>query len=99
MSRVIDLVPGCRVTVDQIKATATYIAQTRHPLWPHLQLVIWKLDDGTWSHDALSPMQDVGRIEPFTAEQLQRNLRAALLDAGQANRGRPRTRITWWTSS
>lgn len=78
MSRVIDLVPGCRVALDESDG-AIYVAQTVHPLWPHLQLVIWKLDDGTWSHDALSPVQHVGEIEPFTAEQLKANLRGALL--------------------
>lgn len=60
MSRVIDLVPGDRVENEM--GGAIFVAQTVHPRWPGLQLVIWIMDDGTWHHDALAPAQVVGKV-------------------------------------
>lgn len=85
MTRVIDLLPGDLVTVDH--ESAVYIAQARHPLWPSLQLVIWRMENGSWSHDALSPAQDVGRAAPSTAEEREQRLRRALLAGSKASRG------------
>ena len=86
MTRVSDLIPGDVFDASRpgpgltaVPATAVYVAQSRHPLWPKLQLVIWRMSDDAWSFDALSPIQDVG--QPLTSDPFDRinNLRAALL--------------------
>lgn len=64
MSRVIDLVGGD--LVRQAGMEATYVAQSPHPLYKGLQLVVWRMPDGTWSHDALSPIQEVGTVVDST---------------------------------
>jgi hypothetical protein len=78
---VMDLQPGQRIHVGGM--SAIFVARTRHPIWPTMQLVVWKMDDGTWSHDALSMTQDVGQPDPWTVESLLGNLKEALL----GNRG------------
>lgn len=66
-----DLQPGDMVTLGGM--SAVFIARTDHPLWPVLQLVVWRLDDGTASFDALSPDQEVGELAPATrAERYDR---------------------------
>lgn len=64
--------------------SATFVAQTEHPIWPHLRLVIWRLRDGSWSHDALASGQEIGVALPATAAERRTSLRAALL--GEAHR-------------
>lgn len=59
--------------------SAIFVAQTEHPIWPHLRLVIWKMSDGSWSHDALSAGQDVGEPVPTSTLDRASNLRLALL--------------------
>lgn len=88
MARVSDLMPGNKVTL--LNRSAVFIARTEHPLWPHLQLVVWKMDDGTWSHDALNIDQHVGNIEPW-AEPLDRraNLQRALLTPSETGTASP----------
>ncbi len=71
--KVIDLVPG------SIFDGHTFVAQTVHPLWPNLQLVIWRLRDGTWSHDALSPGQEIIGLDLKRSQNKTINLRRALL--------------------
>jgi hypothetical protein len=79
MSRVSDLTPGDLVFImDQ---SAVFIARTQHPLYRGLQLVIWRMTDGIWSHDALDERQDVGQIEPSTAADREQRLRKALIGA------------------
>lgn len=77
MTNVEELVPGMKVNLagDQ----ATFVARTTHPLWPSLQLVVWRMRDGGWSHDALDARQDVGTVVPSTAYERDMNLREALL--------------------
>lgn len=75
--RVIELIPGMRVIDPGKGVSHTYVAQCPHPLYTRLQLVIWRMYDGEWSHDALSPGQDVGLVEPFAGDDLERNLREA----------------------
>jgi hypothetical protein len=75
--RVSDLLPGDRVT--QGADSAVFVAQTEHPLWPDLRLVVWRLANGMWSHDALSPAQDVGEMTPSTADERKGRLQSALL--------------------
>lgn len=48
----------------------TFIAQTEHPTYHGLQLVIWRFSNGKHSFDALSPLQDVG--EPIPSDGTQR---------------------------
>jgi hypothetical protein len=84
MTRIEELMPGNLVT--SIGRSATFVSRCTHPLWPHLQLVIWRMDDGTWSHDALDHRQEVGQVEPSTFTERQKRLKAALL--GDPNGGR-----------
>lgn len=74
-ARVIDLQPGDLVTLGD--RSAVFIVQAEHPLWPVLQLVVWRLDDGTASFDALSSIQEVGDVAPATrAERYDRLVEA-----------------------
>lgn len=73
MAKVAGLLPGERITLGT--TSAIYIAQTAHPVYPGLQLVLWRMDDGTWHHDALNALQDVGEPEPATPEEREENLR------------------------
>lgn len=70
MSRVIDLTPG-----DKIRENgAVFITQARHPLWPHLQLVVWNMAPGIWTFDALSPSQEVGDLVLSTPQERTRRV-------------------------
>lgn len=82
--RVCDLLPGDEVHLPP-DASAVFIAQTQHPLWPQLQLVIWRLADGSWSHDALDFHQQVGTRTPSSYADRMARLRTALL--GDRNAG------------
>lgn len=77
MTRLDELLPGD--VVDLGPAHATYVAQAEHPIWPSLRLVVWRLGDGSWSHDALDARQDVGQARPATAAQRDQRLKLALL--------------------
>lgn len=77
MARVSDLTPGDEVML--LGRSAVFVAQTEHPIWPGLRLVVWKLDDGSWSHDALDARQEVGDTRPSTADDRMTKLRYALL--------------------
>lgn len=76
MTTVQNLVPGD--LVENSGASALFVAQTEHPIWPSLQLVIWRMPDGSWSHDALDARQDVGQIAADQVGNVER-LRKALL--------------------
>lgn len=59
--RVRALTPGSVIQVMETeKATCIGVIEM-HPVWPQLSLVIWVLEDGTVSLDALHPKQDVGK--------------------------------------
>jgi hypothetical protein len=62
-----DLLPGNTVRLGG--QSAIFIGRSDHPKNPNFQLVIWKLDDGTWSLDALSDTQEVGEVEDETDEE------------------------------
>jgi hypothetical protein len=79
--KVRDLVPGDKVTNGSV--TATFVQQAEHPIWTHLRLVIWRMPDGSWSHDALDPMQVVGEVTAMPLAARQRALREALLHRSQ----------------
>jgi hypothetical protein len=64
--------------VTQAGRSAVYVAQAEHPLYAGLRLVVWKLDDGSWSHDALRPDQDVGEAAVTVPYQRVLRLRRAL---------------------
>jgi uncharacterized protein (DUF779 family) len=76
---VAELVPGDLVV--NTHRSAVFIARTQHPLWPHLQLVIWHLHEPgyEWSLDALDARQEVGDITPASDEDRAMRLRSALL--------------------
>lgn len=71
------LLPGDVVTLAD--RWAVYVSRCQHPLWPSLQLVIWRMEDGSWSPDALAADQDVGDVLPVAPEQRRNRLRHALL--------------------
>ena len=69
--KVRDLQPGMLVLNGGERAT--FITATIHPLYPGLAMVIWMMSDGhpgfgesfgRISMDALSPLQDVGSVDP-----------------------------------
>ena len=82
MSTVADLTPG-DVVEQPDGSTATFVVRTRHPLWPHLELVVWRLADGSWSHDALHLMQHIGRVRPSDIFSRKAQLQRALLGGGR----------------
>lgn len=65
--------------VSNAGMSAVFVAQTQHPIWPALQLVVWRMQDGSWSHDALSPYQDVGHVALADSASRLVRLRGALL--------------------
>ena len=73
-----DLLPGDVVT--SFFGSATFVARTDHPIWPGLQLVIWRMDDGSWSLDALSAQQEVGDVERGSRGARVVQLRKVLLN-------------------
>jgi hypothetical protein len=81
MATVMELLPGDEVSVvaPEGAKTAVFVAETAHPLWPSLRLVVWRLDSGEWSHDALSALQEVGTVRPSSSAERVERLRAALL--------------------
>lgn len=77
--RIIDLTPGMRIC-DPRGGSHTFMAQCLHPLYRGMQLVIWRLADGTWSHDALSPIQEIGEVDnkyPDLAKNLKEGFHRA----------------------
>ena len=86
MTTVVELLPGQIVDgpAGNPVESATFVAQTEHPIWPHLRLVVWKLHrNDSWSHDALDPRQDVGTARPSTEAERHAALRRALLHQSQ----------------
>jgi hypothetical protein len=78
MTTVAELIPGDIVDVLPL-SSGTFIARTQHPIWPHLQLVVWRLADSSWSLDALDARQDVGEARAATHLGRDLALRDALL--------------------
>lgn len=79
---VLELQPGDLVNLGP--HSATFVAQTSHPIWPHLRFVIWRVPEslglpGNWSHDALDPRQVVGTVTPSTPAERADRVREALL--------------------
>lgn len=78
-SRVRDLQPGDEVRNAGL--SAVFVVATQHPIWPSLQLVVWRMPDGNgWSHDALDARQEIGDVTPSTLEERMARLRKALLE-------------------
>lgn len=82
MTTVAELLPGQIVDGPDGAFWATFVAQTEHPLWPHLRLVVWRVAD-SWSHDALDARQYVGTARASTEDERRTNLRRALLHRSQ----------------
>jgi len=93
MTTIRELLPGDLVSLPG--QSATFIAAAPHPVWPRLMLVIWRLDDGTWSLDALRADQEAGEaarlqaadVARLEAEQRWARLRAAFYGDGEERRG------------
>jgi hypothetical protein len=73
---VYDLLPGDEVTNGPM--SAVHIDHLPHPYWRDLQLVIWRLADGTISLDALDIRQEVGELTPARWDERRERLRRAL---------------------
>lgn len=86
MVQVRSLLPGDMVTNIANNTESIFIgAQSPHPIYPRLWLVTWWLGKDQWSHDALSPMQEVGDlVQPRDRTTLNQRLRMALLDDRRA---------------
>lgn len=78
---VAELQPG--MVIAHTGRTATVITTCPHPLHQGFTLVVWRLDDGTTSLDALSPRQEVG-------DEVLGDRRAALRAALNGGRDVPR---------
>lgn len=74
--RVVDLRPGDVVRLSG-GPSGIFISSVRHPVHPTLQLVVWRLEDGTWSHDALDARQVVGDRDDVDDDERGRRLRAS----------------------
>lgn len=63
-----DLRPGDKVEVVGMESPVFIGVISPHPMshynasFKHLWLVIWRMDNGEVSFDALSPMQNVGKL-------------------------------------
>lgn len=76
--KLMDLMPGDLVEMG-FGRSAVLVAQTDHPLRGYpFRLAIWKLDDGSWSHDCLDHRQDVGQRKPSSVDERIERLRSAL---------------------
>lgn len=78
MMRVVDLQPG--QYIELAGKGATFLTVNHHPLDRGMALVVWYLDDGTWSFDSLMWNQDVGGADPAqnSKEQCFHRLRTIL---------------------
>lgn len=74
MTTVSELKPG-EIVSNPLGQRWCFVAQTEHPVWPALRLVIWRGEDGEWSHDALEAQQDVGESDHADAHTRIRRLR------------------------
>ena len=78
MARVADLTPGDLVTLAPL-GSAVFVTSCRHPLYPMLQLVIWRLLPGReWSLDALHMQQTIGQLAESTPYERVSRLREAM---------------------
>lgn len=74
------LVPGDIVVDPATGKRHTFVVECVHPIWRELALVVWKMADGTWMHDALGWDQEIfGQVEESTPQQRMEALRRALL--------------------
>jgi hypothetical protein len=78
-ARVIDLRPGDEVRLSGVQAV--YIGRTAHPLWPALELVVWRMGDGSVSFDALNAVQEIGEMLMVSRPQRLERLRKALAES------------------
>lgn len=76
MATVADLMPGDLVVSGGM--SGVFIHRGEHPLYPPLMLVIWRLDDGTISLDALAANQEVDAVAPASAAERYRRLDEAI---------------------
>lgn len=86
-SRVIDLLPGDYVT--QAGQSAVYIMQSPSLFYRGLQLVAWRLEDGSYSFDNLSPIQVVGMVKRSTEMDRRLRLEAALYQTRRPSKNPP----------
>ena len=85
MVRIRDLKPGALVsTPGQEKMVFVGIVES-HPIWPSLQLVIWRERFGNrdWSHDCLDANMELPFDSHVSQEDCERRLRETLLDRSQ----------------
>ena len=69
--KVNELTPGVVIECGVFRAMCLAVIP-EHPVWSDLSLVVWILDDGRVSFDALRPMRDVGNVaEVFNKEKIR----------------------------
>jgi hypothetical protein len=77
VTRVIDLIPGDLIHFSG--RSSVFVARTEHPYYLGFAMVIWRMDQGDWSHDALLPNQELsGEVESATDEERRSRLFTAL---------------------
>jgi hypothetical protein len=60
--------------------SAVFVGSFPHPVWDNLDLVVWVMEDGSVSLDALRRDQDVGEARPDTPAQRAVRVRQAVVD-------------------
>lgn len=73
MTTVSELVPGQIVTNPG--GRAVFVASADHPVYLTLRLVVWRMEDLSWCHDALDAHQEVGEADHPSDEERIRRLR------------------------
>jgi hypothetical protein len=63
VSTVEELLPGDLVTIGGRRAV--FITWCLHPVWEHLRLVIWRLDDGGIRLATMRSGDEVGTVQPI----------------------------------
>lgn len=78
MAKVSELQPGDKVTMPGGQISGIFISAAPHPFYLNLELVAWRLSDGSMSLDALDAEQEIGDIVQATGMQRGFHLWVAL---------------------
>lgn len=81
-TRIMDLQPGDVFRMPDLglgdgQKEGIFVGRLDHPLYGNLQLVLWRMADGTWHHDALSAFQELdhmGEVLEVTPKERRENV-------------------------
>ena len=76
MATVKDLLPGDLVTIGGRRAV--FITWCLHPVWEHMRLVIWRLDDDSIRLATMRSGDEVGTVQPIELAARAARLNEAL---------------------